>query len=82
MSHYEDEINQFFFIVYCDDLRDFMTPFTIFINISETSWKRFEHFFNQFQANVLFLQHLKTLEDQRFSDVFRGHRKRTKPVKS
>ena len=31
---------------------------------------------NPFQATGLFLYPLKTSENQRFSDVFRGHRKR------
>ena len=32
---------------------------------------------NLFQANALFLYPLKTSENQRFSDVFRGYRNRT-----
>ena len=32
--------------------------------------------FNPFQINSLFLHPLKTTENQRFSDVFRGYRKR------
>ena len=33
--------------------------------------------FNPFQASVPFLYSLKTSENQRFSDVFRGYRKGT-----
>ena len=44
--------------------------FDIFLSVSF----ELKTFFNPFEPNTPFLYPLKTLENQRFSDVFRGYR--------
>ena len=58
----------------CLRLEDFFIPLG-----NQGLWRSLTHFkvFNPFHATGLFLFPLKTSENQRFSDVLRGYRKRS-----